>query len=98
MSDKEFWETIQGIIDTEPEPEFSEENLTKVINNEFTKPCYVRDYLLIHESYLILSECFGYSYNNEYEEQSNKQIRRRKTIREIKRFLVRTKIAIFNIS
>ena len=69
--------------------EFSEENIIKMINKEKKKLPFLRDYDLIHESYLLLSECYGYTYNNEYEEKAERQIERRKRIRHIKSKFIR---------
>lgn len=54
-----------------------------------------RDYFLIHECYLTLSECYGYPYNNEFEELSEKQIERRKFVKEIKQKIGKVKTAVF---
>ena len=36
------------------------------LSEELDKPRRKQDFVLIHECYLTLSECFGYEYNNEY--------------------------------
>lgn len=95
ISNEDFWLIIQDIIISEPIPEFSEENLTKIINDELAKPYIKRDYPLIHECFLTLSECYDYSYNNEFEELSEKQIKRRRAIREFKQLFVKSKTAVF---
>lgn len=94
ISNEDFWLIIQDIIISEPIPEFSEENLTKIINDELAKPYIKRDYPLIHECCLSLSEFYGYEYNNEFEEQSEKQIKQTRKIRDITKFLTKAKAAI----
>lgn len=95
MSNDEFWETIKQIIESEPDPTFSEENLIKTINDELSKPHRSRDYPLIHECCLTLSEFYGYLYNNDFEEKSEKQIKRTKSIREIKEIIIKARTAVF---
>lgn len=55
------------------------------LNDEFNKPEKDRDFGLIHECYLTLSEYFGYEYNNEYEKLAQKQQRNRKLINKLKK-------------
>lgn len=55
------------------------------LNDEFNKPEKERDFGLIHECYLTLSECFGYEYNNEYEKLAYKQQRNKKIINKLKK-------------
>ena len=95
MSNEEFWTIIQEIVNSQPDPEFSEENLIKYINDELKKPYLKRDYPLIHECCLSLSEFYGYEYNNEFEDKSEKQIKRTKTIHDITEFLTKAKTAVF---
>ncbi len=73
----------------EDEEEFSKENLAKMIKKERKKLWFLRDYGLIHECYLTLSEVYGHQYGNEYEKKAEKQIRRRKLVRNIKKHIWR---------
>lgn len=95
MSNKEFWSIIQEIINSEPDPEFSEENLIKTINEELAKSYLLRDNPLIHECCLSLYEIYGYEYNNKFEDKSEKQIKRTKSIRNIKTLLTKARTAVF---
>ncbi len=95
MSNIEFWSIIQEIVTSEPDAEFSEENLIKTINDELAKPYLKRDYPLIHECCLTLSEFHGYEYNNEFEDNSEKQIKRTKTLRDITNLLTKARTAVF---
>lgn len=79
-------------MSAEDDEEFTEENLIKTIKKEKKKLWFLRDYSYIHECYLTLSEVYGYSYNNEYEEKAKKLIARRKRLRAFKiRFLRKEK-------
>jgi len=72
------------MMSEEEEAEFSEENLIKIIKKEKRKPCFLRDYGLIHECYLTLSEIYGHKYNNQYEQKAEKhsaRIRRKNRIK-----------------
>lgn len=95
MSSKEFLAIIQDIVNSTPDPEFSEENLIKYINDELKKPYLKRDYPLIHECCLSLSEFYGYEYDNEFEGMSEKQIKRTRTLRDISELLTKAKTAVF---
>ena len=79
-------------MSAEDDEEFTEENLIKTIKKEKKKLWFLRDYSYIHECYLTLSEVYGYSYNNEYEEKAKKLIASRKRLRAFKiRFLRKEK-------
>ena len=73
ISNEEFLKILVRIFTEELDPEINEDYLLTTISNEFKKTKHLRDYSLIHECFLTLSECFRYSYNNEYEYLSNKQ-------------------------
>ena len=60
-----------------------------MIKKERKKLWFLRDYGLIHECYLTLSEVYGYQYDNEYEKKAEKQIKRRKLVRNIKKHIWR---------
>lgn len=57
-----------------------------------------RDYSLIHECWLTLSECYGHQYNNKFEDKSKKQIKIRKMINDIKQELKKFQTAVFYVS
>lgn len=95
ISNEEFLKILVRIFTEELDPEINENYLLDTISIEFKKTKHLRDYSLIHECFLTLSECYGYSYNNEFEELSKKQIKRRKTIRECKQLFAKTKTAVF---
>lgn len=95
ISNEEFLKILLQIYTEDLESEINENYLLATISNEFKKTGPLRDYSLIHECFLTLSECFGYSYNNEYEELSNKQIKRRKNISGIKQLFSKSKTAVF---
>lgn len=94
ISNEEFFKILLQIFKEDLDPEINENYLLTTISDELKKAKYLRDYSLVHECYLTLSECFGYSYNNEYEELSNKQIKRRKNIYGIKQLFAKSKTAI----
>lgn len=95
ISNEEFREILFRIFTEELESEINEDYLLNTISNEFKKAKHLRDYPLIHECFLTLSECYDYSYNNKFEELSEKQIKRRRAIREFKQFFVKSKTAVF---
>ena len=95
MSAAEFMKIIEEICNTPLEDEFSEEGLKRTIDEELKKAKLERDYSLIHDCYISLAEVYGYEYNNEYESLSERQIRRRRTIRKLKEKMPITKIATF---
>ncbi len=95
ISNDDFLNILKQIIESEPDPEFSEDNLIKTINDELAKSYLMRDYPLIHECCLSLSEIYGYEYNNEFEDMSEKQIKRTKTIHDITKLLTKARTAMF---
>ena len=95
ISNEEFLEILVRIFNEELDSEINEDYLLATISNEFKKTKHLRDYSLIHECFLTLFECYGYSYNNEFEELSEKQIKRRKAIREFKQLFAKSKTAVF---
>lgn len=95
ISNEEFLKILVRIFTEELDPEINEDYLLDTISIELKKTKHLRDYPLIHECFLTLSECYGYSYNNEFEELSEKQIKRRRAIREFKQLFVKSKTAIF---
>lgn len=54
------------------------------LSEELDKPRKKQDFVLIHECYLTLSECFGYEYNNEYKTLAERQQRIQKLINKAK--------------
>lgn len=68
ISNEEFREILFRIFTEELDSEINEDYLLNTISNEFKKAKHLRDYPLIHECFLTLSECYDYSYNNEFEE------------------------------
>lgn len=82
ISDEAFIELLNDIKNFDAE-QFKKETL-QILSEELCKPKWKQDYVTIHECYLILSECFGYDYNNEYEKKAEKQQHRQKILREIK--------------
>lgn len=54
------------------------------LSEELDKPRRKQDFVLIHECYLTLSECFGYEYNNEYKTLAERQQRIQKLIKKAK--------------
>ena len=95
ISNEEFMKILVRIFTEELDSEINEDYLLTTISNEFKKAKHLRDYSLIHECFLTLSECYGYSYNNGFEESSEKQIKRRRAIREFKQLFVKSKTAVF---
>lgn len=95
ISNEEFLKILVRIFTEELDSEINEDYLLDTITNEFKKTKHLRDYSLIHECFLTLSECYDYTYNNEYEKLSEKQIKRRKAIREFKQLFVKSKTAVF---
>lgn len=95
ISNEEFFKILLYILEEDLDSEINEDYLLTTILDELKKAKHLRDYSLIHECFLTLSECFGYSYDNEYEELSNKQIKFRKTIVKIKKSINIGKTAIF---
>lgn len=85
VSFDDFW-----MMSKEEEEYFTEENLIRVINKEMKKLWFLRDYCLIHECFLTLSEVYGHTYNNEYEAKSEKFYARIKRLNEFKRKLLRS--------
>lgn len=79
ISNEEFLKTLKMIFDSD-DLEYNEEYLWKLVKDEMKKPRKIRDYCLIHECYLTLSECFGVEYDNKYEKKSNSLINKRKFI------------------
>lgn len=95
ISNEEFLKILLQIYAEDLDSEISEDYLLTTISGEFKKTKHLRDYSLIHECFLTLSECYGYSYNNEFEELYEKQIKMRKAIREFKQLFVKSKTAVF---
>lgn len=94
ISNEDFWKLLQNIC-REDDLEIDEDFLNNTIKNEMNKNRLFRDYSLIHECYLTLSECYGYLYNNEFEKLSEKQIERRKIVKGIKQKIDKIKTAVF---
>lgn len=94
ISNEDFWKLLQKICQ-EDDLGIDEDFLNNTIEKEMNKNRLFRDYSLIHECYLTLSECYGYLYNNEFEELSEKQIERRKFVKEIKQKIGKVKTAVF---
>lgn len=90
ISNEEFREILFRVFNEELDSEINEDYLLTTISNELKKSKHLIDYTLIHECSLTLSECFGYSYHNEYEKLSKRQIKRRKNIYKIKQLFVKT--------
>lgn len=75
--------------------EYDEQYFMNFIKEEMQKPKRKRDYSLIHDCYLSLSECFGYSYNNEYEKLAEKQISKNKIINDLREKIKKATTAMF---
>ena len=65
ISNEDFLKMLIDVFSTDFETVRKE--TLDYLNTELAKPERERDFGLIHECYLTLSECFGYEYNNEYE-------------------------------
>jgi hypothetical protein len=83
ISNEDFIKMLIDVFSTDFEAVKKE--MLDYLNDEFNKPEKERDFGLIHECYLTLSECFGYEYNNEYEKLAKKQQRNQKTINRLKK-------------
>ncbi len=64
ISNEAFIEAIRDLINLDVN-EIKKMTLDS-LSEELDKPIRNQDFVLIHECYLTLSECFGYEYNNEY--------------------------------
>jgi hypothetical protein len=83
ISNEDFIKMLIDVFSTDFEAVKKE--MLDYLNDEFNKPEKERDFGLIHECYLTLSECFGYEYNNEYEKLAQKQLYKRKLINKLKK-------------
>lgn len=59
---------IENLLYILESDDLTEEEIRQWLEDELVKPENERDYTLIHECKLTLSECFGDEYNNEYAE------------------------------
>lgn len=83
ISNEDFLKMLIDVFSTDFETVRKE--TLDYLNTELAKPERERDFGLIHECYLTLSECFGYEYNNEYEKLAKKQQRNQKLINRFKK-------------
>lgn len=83
ISNEDFIKMLIDVFNTDFE--IVKKETLEYLNAELAKPEKERDFGLIHECYLTLSEYFGYEYNNEYEKLAQKQQRNRKLINKLKK-------------
>lgn len=92
ISNKAFIELISDLVNMDVD-EIKKVTLD-CLSEELDKPRRKQDFVLIHECYLTLSECFGYEYNNEYKTLAERQQRTQKIINKAKNISI-GKAAIF---
>lgn len=83
ISNEDFIKMLIDVFSTDFE--IVKKETLEYLNAELDKPEKERDFGLIHECYLTLSECFGYEYNNEYEKLAKKQHNNQKIINRLKK-------------
>lgn len=82
ISNEDFINIIISILNTDFEAEKAE--IINYLDTELSKPERERDYMLIHECYLTLSEGYGHEYNNEYKKQAERQYRNNRIAKTLK--------------